>query len=135
MNKNIHFFLFPFLWLVANSSDAQNTNPGTGSLLIGRWEGTSLCQIRNSPCHDETVVYHISKKPGNDTFYIQANKIVNGKEEDMGILPCLFDEKKNQLGSTANNNIWSFLLKKDELEGTLVYRGKLYRKIRLTKVY
>jgi hypothetical protein len=135
MNKSTHFFLFSLLWLAANGSDAQNTSPGTDSLLIGTWKGSSICQVRNSPCHDETVVYHISKKPGNDTFYIQANKIVNGIEEDMGILPCLFDEKRNLLRSTVNNNIWSFLLKKDELEGELVYQEKLYRKIKLKKVH
>ena len=135
MNKNIHFFLLLLLLLAANGSNAQNTSPGTDSLLIGTWKGSSICQIRNSPCHDETVVYHISKTAGNDTFYIQASKIVNGKEEDMGILPCLFDEKKNQLGSTAYKNIWSFQLKKDELEGGLIYQGNLYRIIKLTKVH
>jgi len=29
--------------------------------IEGVWKGTSLCQIKDSPCHDETVVYHISK--------------------------------------------------------------------------
>ena len=28
------------------------------TLLIGVWKGSSICQIKNSPCHDETVVYY-----------------------------------------------------------------------------
>jgi len=129
---------FQALMLVLFSSaktHAQHTSPKSDSLLIGTWKGSSLCQIKNSPCHDETVVYHIYKKPLIDTFYIQANKIVNGVEEDMGIVPCLFIEKSNQLVSTAYRSIWTFQLKKDELEGTLVFQGNLYRKIKVLKLH
>ena len=135
MKKIIHLLSFLIFWLASSESIAQHTNPKSDSLLIGTWKGLSLCQIKNSPCHDETVVYHIYKKHGIDTFYIQANKIVNGIEEDMGILPCMFIEKSNQLVSTAYKGIWTFHLKKDELEGTLLYQGNLYRKINVTKVH
>jgi hypothetical protein len=29
--------------------------------VAGTWEGTSLCQIKPSPCHDEHVVYRFAK--------------------------------------------------------------------------
>ena len=47
----------------------------------GIWKGTSLCQIKNSPCHDEIVVYHISRDSTGKSYEVIANKIVNGKEE------------------------------------------------------
>lgn len=133
MNKQICITLLLPLVIVSFSGSAQMTRPKTDSLLIGTWKGSSICQIKNSPCHDETVVYHISKLIGNDTFYIQADKIVNGKPEDMGILPCLFDEKRNRLTSSAYGT-WSFLLKNNEMDGTLISRGQLYRIIKLSKV-
>jgi len=103
-------------------------------LLIGTWTGSSLCQIKNSPCHDEKVVYHISKNRGIDTFYINAGKIVNGEEEGMGILPFIYSAKTRQLTSTAYG-IWTFNVEGPKLEGTLFVRGELFRKILLYKHY
>jgi hypothetical protein len=104
------------------------------TLLMGTWRGTSICQIKNSPCHDETVVYHISKNNGTDTFYVNASKIVNGVEEEMGILPFVYNGKKNQFISTAYG-IWTFNIEGSKLEGTLFVRGELYRKIIIYKHY
>src|SRR5205085_8683116 len=98
------------------------------TLLIGNWNGSSICQLRNSACRDETVVYHISKNKGADTFYINAGKIVNGVEEGMGILPFVYNKKTKQLTSTAYG-IWTFDLEGAKLEGTLLVHGDLYRKI------
>ena len=89
------------LCLASKSNQAQNGAFKIDTLLIGTWNGTSICQIKNSPCHDETVVYHISKKRGVDTFFINAGKIVNGVEEEMGILPFVYNKKTNQFTSTA----------------------------------
>jgi hypothetical protein len=52
--------------------------------LVGVWKGTSLCQIKNSPCHDENVVYHISKNSSGDSYQIDASKIIDGKGERYG---------------------------------------------------
>ena len=51
--------------------------------LEGTWKGTSLCQQKQSACHDENVVYHISKKAAN-IYTMQASKIVNGAKQNMG---------------------------------------------------
>src|SRR5213083_1222295 len=93
--------------LAINSSQAQNSLAKVDTLLVGTWKGTSICQVKNSPCHDETVVYHISKNTGVDTFYINASKIVNGAEEEMGIVPCVYNKKTNQLISTADKGVWT----------------------------
>ena len=121
------------LCLAINSVQAQTSSVKVDTLLIGTWKGTSICQIKNSPCHDETVVYYISKKTGVDTFYINASKIVKGKEEEMGILPCVYNKKTNQIISTAYKGIWAFNIEGNKLEGTLLFHGDLYRKIRVYK--
>ena len=121
------------LCLASKSNQAQKGVVKIDTLLIGTWNGTSICQIKNSPCHDETVVYHISKNIGADTFYINANKIVSGVEEEMGILPFVYNQKTNQLISTAYKGIWAFNIAGNKLEGTLFLKGDLYRKIRVYK--
>jgi hypothetical protein len=74
------------------------------------------------------------KKTGADSFYIKASKIVNGVEDEMGILPFVYNKKTNQLTSTAYG-IWTFNIDGVKLEGTLLVRGELYRKIKLNKQY
>ena len=127
--------LFSVIFCLASVSNQAQTGPvKSDTLLIGTWKGTSICQIKNSPCHDETVVYHISKNTGVDTFYINASKIVNGVEEEMGILPFIYNKKTNQLTSTAYGT-WTLNIEGTKLEGTLFVRGDLYRKILLRKHY
>ena len=65
--------------------------------IAGKWKGSSICQVKNSPCHDENVVYHISKAGNDSTYSIQANKIVNAVEEDMGTLTGVYDKTKKTL--------------------------------------
>jgi hypothetical protein len=125
---------FIVLCLASKLNQAQTGPAKVDTLLIGIWNGTSLCQLKGSPCHDEIVVYHISKKIAIDTFYIAANKIVNGAEEEMGILPFVYNKKINQLISTKYG-IWTLTVEGTKLEGTLFVRGDLYRKIVVYKHY
>src|SRR5215217_8075899 len=120
--------LFSLILCLAGKSGQAQTGVGIDTLLTGTWRGTSICQIKNSPCNDETVVYYISKNKGVDSFFINASKIVNGEEVEMGILPFVLNKKTNQLTSTAYGN-WTFNIEGAKLEGTLVLRGDLYRKI------
>ena len=127
--------LFSLILCLANkSSQAQTGMTKIDTLLVGTWNGTSICQIKNSPCHDETVVYHISKNRGVDTFYINAGRIVNGVEVEMGILHFVYNKKTNQLTSTAYG-IWTFNINGVKLEGTLLVHGDLYRRIIIYKHY
>jgi hypothetical protein len=122
----------PLILGFASICSNMNAQVNYDTLLIGVWKGSSNCQLKNSTCHDETVVYHISKKTGIDTFYINGNKIVNGMEEEMGILPFTLNKKTNQLISTSYG-LWTFTIKQGKMEGTLVSKGALYRIIKLTK--
>ena len=130
MSIKAHFSLLFFLCSGFLISSAQKVS--VDSTLIGVWKGISICQIKNSPCHDENVVYHISKVRGIDTFKIVATKIVNGKEEEMGTLDFKFNKKTNQLIST-DYGLWTLNLKGNKLDGTLIVRGDLYRIIKVSK--
>jgi hypothetical protein len=127
--------LYSFILCCAlGSIQAQTSVVNIDTLLKGTWKGSSICQIKESPCHDETVVYHISKNGGADSFLIKANKIVNGVEEEMGILPFVYNKTTHQLSSTAYGS-WTFNIEPGKLEGTLLVRGQLYRKIQVFKIF
>lgn len=101
----------------------------------GTWKGTSLCQVKNSPCHDEVVVYHVSKNGAGKTFEMVANKIVNGKEEDMGTLIFTYDDQQKSFVSvdSASGAKWEFKITGNAMKGTLVYKGNLYRIVDVKK--
>jgi hypothetical protein len=103
--------------------------------LVGVWKGTSLCQIKNSPCHDENVVYHISKNSSGDSYQIDASKIIDGKENDMGTLNFSFNAQQKILFlvDSVKNVKWEFKISGKEMHGTLISKGTLSRIIDLKK--
>ena len=101
---------------------------------VGVWRGTSLCLVRESPCHDETVVYRISAAGAADSFSIDARKIVNGQEEEMGILGCRFADANAELRCIIRNAVWSFSVRRDSLVGELRLRdGTKFRDVRTVR--
>jgi len=107
--------------------------------IEGIWKGTSLCQVKPSACHDENVVYHISKKSAT-VYTIQASKIVNGAEEDMGTFDSVvYDKTKQTLRFTmkdqqGRNSVWLFRLDGMQMHGTLTMNeNTLFRIIELKK--
>ena len=105
--------------------------------ITGTWKGTSLCQVKSSPCHDENVVYHISKAGISKNYSIQANKIIKGAEDDMGTLAASYDETQQTLTVTMKDNrnsVWLFKIDGKKMHGTLTVDEKtLYRIIELKK--
>ena len=75
------------------TDDGSHTSPTDQTQVLGDWSGESICQVKNSPCHDEKVVYHISKGSGPDLIVVDADKIVGGKAENMGRLDFKYDAK------------------------------------------
>jgi hypothetical protein len=90
---------------------AHNPPPG-----VGVWRGTSICLVRPSACRDEVVVYRIARVGTGDSLSFDARKIVNGQEEEMGVLACRGAE---QLTCTMRNGTWRFTVKGDSLTGEL----------------
>ena len=107
----------------------------TSQSFEGVWKGTSLCQVKNSPCHDEIVVYHISKDSSGKSYEMIANKIVNGKEVDMGTLRFTYDDKLKAFVSvdSERSSKWEFKVTGNEMKGTLMDKGELYRIVNVKK--
>ena len=101
----------------------------------GIWKGTSICQIKNSPCHDEIVVYHISKDSTGKSYDMIANKIVDGKEAYMGTISFTYDNQQKVFVSvdSARNARWEFRITGNAMKGTLMYKGDLYRVVDVKK--
>lgn len=125
--------LFVVLFFSSNLFAQDDQTIAADKLIPGIWKGSSICQQKNSPCHSETVVYHFTlTSPGH--YDVQANKIVNGVEEDMGVLHYVFDPKKNSIiAHYRAEDTWELLLKGNDLEGTLIVNNVLYRIIKVTK--
>jgi hypothetical protein len=105
-----------------------------GAQVLGNWSGQSICQVKNSPCHDEKVVYHItsSKDPGKVT--VTADKIVDGRPITMGSGDYDYDNEKGTLVNESSRGIWRLVIRANTMEGTLTLPDKtLYRRISLTK--
>ena len=125
--KKQSLIVFLFILILGKSVTAQS--------FEGIWKGTSLCQIINSPCHDEVVVYHISKDSTGKSYEMIANKIVNGKEDYMGTIPFLYDDQKKVFVSvdSVRNARWEFKITGNTMKGTLMYKGDLYRLVDVKK--
>ena len=125
--KPLQLSLFIALFLFCNKAKAQT--------FEGVWKGKSLCQVKNSPCHDENVVYYISKDSTSKTFDINAYKIVNGKEDFMGTIVFVYDEKQTAYISVDKDRDarWEFKITGNTMKGTLTVKGTLFRLIDVKK--
>ena len=101
--------------------------------LVGDWSGTSLCQVRPSPCHDEQVVYRISK-PHQDKITIQADKIVEGKPVTMGVSDWTYEKSSGTLTWEMPRGTWKLVVDADTMDGTLIIpENVLFRKVHLKR--
>ena len=133
--KQFHMLLMLALTYTVDCSAQQ----GVKDNIEGIWKGTSLCQVKPSPCHDENVVYHISRSANAKTYTMQANKIVNGAEEEMGVFDAGYDETKHTLTITMKDKqgragLWLFKIDGTQMHGTLTIDNKtLFRIIEVKK--
>ena len=102
--------------------------------VAGRWEGSSLCQVRPSPCRDENVVYH-AVAMGSGRYTVRMDKVVGGQEQEMGTLDAVFDAASGTLSAVTHDRAgrpgqWIFTVKGESIEGRLVIEGgQVYRLI------
>ena len=101
--------------LLARGASAQSPS----QQAVGVWRGTSVCQVRPSPCNDEVVVYRITQIKAPDSLAIDARKIVRGEEQEMGVLACRFAPSSAQLTCTIPQGVWQFTVRRDSLVGEL----------------
>ena len=120
---------------IVSNCTAQQTKDN----VEGTWKGTSLCQVKTSPCHDENAIYHISKAANGETYTMQMNKIVNGVEEEMGVSEGVYDEKRHTLTTTTKDRqgkaaVWLFKIEGRQMHGTLTIDDKVvYRVIEVKR--
>jgi hypothetical protein len=93
--------------------------PAAASNPVGVWRGTSLCLVRPSPCHDEIVVYRITRVNASDSLSFDARKIVRGQEEEMGVIGCRIAASGARFTCTMPNGVWHFTTRGDSLVGEL----------------
>jgi hypothetical protein len=112
------------IYVTGSGAQASKRSIDDGSRLVGNWTGESICIGSNPNCHDEKVVYRISKssgEPGKVT--IAADKIIDGKPELMYVLDFKYDGEKGTLVGEFQNaryhGIWEYTVKGDLMEGTL----------------
>jgi hypothetical protein len=105
--------------------------------IAGTWEGTSLCQVKPSPCHDEHVIYRVTST-GVGRYKLDAYKLVGGKELFMGAIELAFEPTRNRLSGTITGKRGAsyvrFDLKANHLSGRMTLAdGTLFRLIEVTK--
>ena len=103
-------------------------------ILVGMWEGNSICVDRSSPCHDEINVYRFARIAGKpNAFLVTASKVVDGKEVVMGSGEWKYDESSKSV-ECAEPRIRLTIMRENWMEGVLTLEnGREYRKIRLKK--
>lgn len=103
--------------------------------VVGVWRGHSVCMVKDSPCHDEVNVYHVSaipSKPG--IYFVSGNKIVDGKEEVMGTGEWKYDASAHVLTHEFPRGVFRLKVEGGKMEGDLkLPDGTLFRQIFLEK--
>ena len=90
------------------------------STFVGTWRGESVCVARNTACHNETVVYRVTKLPDrSDDVSISADKIVNGNAINMGTLQFHYDHRLQSWVCQYPQGIWRLNVAGGKAEGTL----------------
>ena len=101
---------------------------------IGTWRGTSLCLVQPSACKNESVVYRVKRIGAADSVSLDARKIVNGTEEEMGVLGCFVARATHTLTCTIPNGTWRFTVRGDSLVGELrLPDGTKFRDVRTSR--
>jgi hypothetical protein len=105
--------------------------------IAGTWEGTSLCQVKPSPCHDEHALYRFTKV-GAQQYRIDGYKIVAGRELFMGPIDVKYDAALGMLEGKIIGRNGSTRLQLTRRGAHLSGRmtqpdGTVYRLIELTK--
>jgi hypothetical protein len=126
----------PVLLLILGSPLGAQRQPAVHQAPspVGTWRGTSLCLVRPSPCNDEVVVYRITRANASDSLSFDARKIVNGREEEMGVLGCRFQSTSAQVECGMRNGVWRFVVRGDSLTGELrLPDGTKFRDVRTAR--
>jgi hypothetical protein len=130
-------FCAAVLNIIVADGDARNTQQAASddSSVLGDWRGESICVLRESACHDEDSLYHVTKlaeKP--EWVSMKLDKIVNGKPVTMGTMGCSYGPAKQSLTCEFPRGVMRFTISGNRMEGTMTLPdGTLWRKLNLKK--
>jgi hypothetical protein len=102
----------------------------------GTWRGQSTCLVKPSSCRDEDSVYRVAPVARSTTrFSLEANRIQDGREVNMGTSECSYASAARVLNCPLpNGSTVRFDLKGDALTGTMTLAdGTVWRKIALRR--
>ena len=106
----------------------------------GVWKGTSICLQGKPVCKDEVVVYHIAVVPAKPAHFATImNKLVDGREEQMGALDCRYDAPlwllECPMPADKRPGTWRFRVRDRQLDGELIVPdGSVFRRIQVARV-
>jgi len=104
------------------------------SAVLGDWRGSSICLVKPSACHDEEALYHV-RAAATGQLSLQADKIVDGKPEEMGTSDCTYEAAKKLLHCAFERGYVDLTLEGDSLNGAMFLTDKTrWRDIKLKKV-
>src|SRR5262249_11881393 len=95
------------------------------------------CVVRPSSCVDEDSLYRVAAiEKSQDKVRLSGNKIVNGREVNMGDLDCRYDAQTQKIECPMPNRVSvRFEISDKLMEGKMTMPdGTLWRKISLHKV-
>ena len=118
------------------ASIAQETSKPAGQTLFGAWRGESKCLVRPSACNDEDSLYRFSAGGSPARVRLSANKIVGGKEINMGNSECRYEAASHGIDCPLpNGNSIHFDVGGTVILGKMTMRdGTLWRRINLHKI-
>lgn len=117
-------FLAVACWLGSAASAAARAEGGAQEKILGTWRGTSLCVDRQAApaCNDERVVYEVTAVAGStDRVSIQADKIVSGERQTMGVLEYRLEKDgswTSEFQSPRMRSAWRIVVDGDKMTGT-----------------
>ena len=120
--------------LIALLAPAQGGGDGLAQFL-GKWRGDSSCVAKNTACRDETIIYRIANLPDKPGFVaVDADKIVNAKAINMGMLEFRYDQPHHTLVCEYSQGVWRLKLTGEDLQGTLTRQdGSEFRRVKLQR--
>ena len=73
-------------------------------------------------------------EPHGDSVSIDARKIVNAREEEMGILSCALTGRGGAITCPMKNGLWHFTVRRDSMVGELrLPDGTKFRDVRTAR--
>ena len=149
MRINMHMKRYPLMLLIillnaiigsafsnqANNGDTKSAWLQVDTAVAGNWTGQSICQQKNTGCHDELAFYRIYKTKDPLIYRVEGYRILNKDTIDMGPLDFHYN-RVNQMLICVNSHIdWRFTIAGNQMDGELWNADKvLVRKVHLKKL-